>query len=68
MSLAKNMTEKEKEEFRKEILEIHREIDELMKKYPVTECRLGEPEYFVDDKKKREQGTYPLKTYLDLTL
>jgi hypothetical protein len=54
MSLAKNMTEKEKEEFRKEILEIHREIDELMKKYPVTECRLGKPEYFVDDKKKRE--------------
>jgi hypothetical protein len=61
MSLAKNMTEKEKEEFRKEILEIHREIDELMKKYPVTECRLGEPEYFVDDKKKESREPTLLK-------
>lgn len=43
-----NLTEKEKEEFKKEIIETHKKIDELLKKYPVTDCRLGEPEYFVD--------------------
>lgn len=43
-----NLTEKEKEEFKKEIWETHQKIDELLKKYPVTDCRLGEPEHFVD--------------------
>lgn len=43
-----NLSEKEKEEFKKEILETHKKVDELLKRYPVTECRLGEPEYYVD--------------------